>query len=223
MAKIVSVKLLHRDFFCNHQNGGYDMQENTQIEENKTEKRRKRERKEVPFVLQLILLALLIFVLRSFVMGTTLVKGSSMEPNFYHGDLVFVNKLSMRIGAPERGNVVICRLHSDDMEENLIKRVIGLPGDEIALISDEDCEEDEYALYLNGERVEEPFLGEPMRSRGNIEYPFIVPENSYFVMGDNRNASSDSRKRSVGAIPKEDLVGKVVFRLYPFNSFGFIK
>ena len=70
--------------------------------------------------------------------------------------------------------------------------------------------------------MEEPFLGEPMMTAGNIEYPFEVPENSYFVMGDNRNASSDSRRESIGAIEKEDLMGKVIFRLYPFDAFGLI-
>ena len=67
------------------------------------------------------------------------------------------------------------------------------------------------------------YIKAPMDTKGNIEYPYTVPENSYFVMGDNRNASSDSRRKSVGAIPKENLMGKVVFRLYPFSSIGFIK
>ena len=79
-----------------------------------------------------------------------------------------------------------------------------------------------YDLYVNGEYIEEDFLGEPMMTDGNIEYPFEVPENSYFVMGDNRNESLDSRRESVGAIHKDDLMGKVVLRLYPFSDFGLI-
>lgn len=183
----------------------------------------RKEKKQIPFFVQLILVVALVIVLRVFVMGTIYVKGSSMEPNFYHGDFLFINKLSTSVGSPDYGDVVICRLPEEDARENLIKRVIGLPGDEINIIPNGNGEKVEYFLYLNDELVEEEFINEPMMHKGNIAYPFVVPEGSYFVMGDNRNASSDSRKQSIGAIAKEDLVGKVVFRLYPFDTMGIIK
>lgn len=183
--------------------------------------RRKKEKKSMPILLQLVLLVVLVLILRN-VLGTVYVKGSSMEPNFYHGDLVFVNKLSTSIGSPDYGDVVICKMEDDFAYENIIKRVIGLPGDTIEIVGNEDDEEI-YDLYVNGELIEEPFLDEPMTTKGDIEYPFEVPENSYFVMGDNRNASTDSRKEAVGAIAKENLEGKVVFRLFPFSEFGLIK
>ena len=85
----------------------------------------KRKRRECPCVLQLVLLVVVIVVLRN-VMGTVLVKGSSMEPNFYHGDFVFINKLSTSFGTLKKGDIVICRLN--DEKKNIIKRVIGLPG-----------------------------------------------------------------------------------------------
>ena len=174
----------------------------------------------MPMVMQLILLVVMVVILRN-VMGTVLVKGSSMEPNFNHGDLVFINKLSTSVGSPDYGDVVICKLDEGSSYENIIKRVIGLPGDEINIVENED-DEYVYDLYVNGEYIEEDFLGEPMMTDGNIEYPFEVPENSYFVMGDNRNESLDSRRESVGAIHKDDLMGKVVLRLYPFSDFGLI-
>lgn len=184
-------------------------------------RKRRKKKKEMPFFLWLAMLVVLVLVLRNFVLGTVYVKGSSMEPNFYHGDLVFINKLSVRVSEPQRGDIVICRLDEQDgPAENIIKRVIGLPGDEVDIVWNGDSEDVEYFLYLNGELVEEPFLGEPMMTAGNQEYPFIVGEGEYFVMGDNRNASSDSRRTSIGAIAKADLVGKVIFRLYPFDSFG---
>lgn len=182
--------------------------------------KRKKEKKNMPILLQLVLLAVLVFILRN-VMGTVYVKGSSMEPNFYHGDLLFINKLSTSIGSPTYGDIVICEIKEGSDHENIIKRVIGLPGDEINIVENEDDEEI-YDLYVNGELVEEPFLGEPMMTKGDIEYPFEVPANSYFVMGDNRNASSDSRREAIGAIEKENLMGKVIFRLYPFSEFGLI-
>lgn len=183
-------------------------------------KKEKKKKKGMSVLMQLVLLVVLVFVLRN-VMGTVLVKGSSMEPNFNHGDLVFINKLSPSLGSLDYGDVVICEMEDDFAYENIIKRIIGLPGDEIEIVENEDDAEI-YDLYVNGELVEEPFLGEPMMTAGNIEYPYEVPEDSYFVMGDNRNASTDSRKKSVGAIPKENLMGKVVFRLYPFHAFGLI-
>ena len=188
-------------------------------EEVKTD-RKKKEKKSMPFWMQLVLLVVMVVILRN-VMGTVLVKGASMEPNFNHGDFVFINKLSTSIGAPDYGDVVICKLDEGSGYENIIKRVIGLPGDEIDIVENKD-DEDVYDLYVNGEYIEEDFLGEPMMTDGNIEYPFEVPENSYFVMGDNRNESLDSRRESVGAIHKDDLMGKVVLRLYPFSDFGLI-
>ena len=192
------------------------------FEEREKEKtgRKKKEKKSMPIALQLVLLVVMVVVLRN-VMGTVLVKGSSMEPNFNHGDLVFINKLSTSVGSPDYGDVVICKLEEGSGYEYIIKRVIGQPGDEIDIVENED-DEDVYDLYVNGEYIEEDFLGEPMMTDGNIEYPFEVPENSYFVMGDNRNESLDSRKESVGAIHKDDLMGKVVLRLYPFSDFGLI-
>lgn len=181
-------------------------------------------KKELPFFVQLILIVVLVLILRVFVMGTIYVKGSSMEPNFYHGDFLFINKLSTSVGSPDYGDIVICRLHDEDNgDENIIKRVIGLPGDEIDLVWNGDSEDVEYFLYINDELIEEDFLSEPMMNRGTTDYPYLVPENSYFVMGDNRNASSDSRRESIGAIPKEDLIGKVVFRLLPFDTMGVIE
>ena len=142
--------------------------------EKETTGRKKKEKKSMPIVLQLVFLVVMVVVLRN-VMGTVLVKGSSMEPNFNHGDLVFINKLSTSIGSPDYGDVVICKLEEGAGYENIIKRVIGLPGDEINIVENEEDEE-VYDLYVNGEYIEEDFLGEPMMTDGNIEYPFEVWE-----------------------------------------------
>ena len=191
----------------------------TEVTEEMTDTKKK-EKKPMPVFMQLILVVVMVVVLRN-VMGTVLVKGSSMEPNFNHGDLVFINKLITSVGSPDYGDVVICKLDEGAGYENIIKRVIGLPGDEIDIV-ESDYDEDAYDLYVNGEYIEEDFIAEPMWSNGNMDYPFEVPEDSYFVMGDNRNESLDSRRESVGAIHKDDLMGKVVLRLYPFSEFGLI-
>ncbi len=184
-----------------------------------TEEKEKKEKKRGSSIIQLLAVLLIIVLLRFFVVGTIYVKGSSMEPNFHHGDFLLMNKLDVSLSTPSYGDIVICQLHEDGYDENIIKRVIGVPGDEVNLV----LEGNAYALYLNGEKIEEPYIAEPMYSAGTMEYPYTVPEDSFFVMGDNRNASTDSRKDTVGAIEKKDIKGKIVMRLYPFRSFGIIR
>ena len=119
------------------------------LEESQKVSDKKKEKKSTPLWMQVVMMVVLVVVLRN-VMGTVLVKGSSMEPNFNHGDLVFINKLSTSIGSPDYGDVVICKLDEGSGYENIIKRVIGLPGDEIDIVENEEDEE-VYDLYVNGE------------------------------------------------------------------------
>lgn len=170
--------------------------------------------------IQMVAIVVIVLLLRTFVVGTIYVKGSSMEPNFHHGDFLVINKLETRVTSPKVGDIVICRLDNVEYQENIIKRVVGLPGDEIDL---RDNGSGIYDLYINGKRITENYIAEPMQDKGDIRYPFVVPEGCYFVMGDNRNASTDSRRESIGAIEKEDILGKVVLRLYPFDDFGIVK
>ena len=171
-------------------------------------------------LIQMVAIVVIVLLLRTFVIGTIYVKGSSMEPNFHHGDFLVINKLETRVASPQVDDIVICKLDNVEYQENIIKRVIGLPGDEIDL---RDNGSGIYHLYINGVLVEEPYLAEPMQDKGDITYPFIVPKGCYFVMGDNRNASTDSRRQSIGAIEKEDIMGRVVLRLYPFSDIGMVK
>ena len=126
-----------------------EMKQVVSEEVQETSGKRKQEKKSMPVVMQIILLAVLVVVLRN-VMGTVLVKGSSMEPNFNHGDLVFINKLSTSVGSPDYGDVVICKLDEGASYENIIKRVIGLPGDEIYIV-ESDYDDEVFELYVNGE------------------------------------------------------------------------
>lgn len=181
---------------------------------------RQKKKIDLRFLGQLLFIVVLVIILRTFVFGTIAVKGSSMEPTFHHGDIVAMNKLAYRLGAPEKGDIVICWVDSGNTQENIIKRVIGLPGDELELREVENQSTLEYDLYINGEKQEEPYLEEIIQQPGDQEYPYTVPEGSYFVMGDNRNVSTDSRTQSIGAIEKKNVLGKVVGKIYPFSFFG---
>lgn len=164
-----------------------------------------------------VLIAIVIAIVIMQFIKPTLVKERSMQPNFVENDYVFVSRQSYKLfgGDPERGDVIV--LHSslkdgDGNDKLLIKRVIGLPGESIT-VSDGD-------VYINGEELSDDYTKDQMTNGEIIDLK--IPEDSYFCMGDNRELSMDSRDPRVGFIKKEQIVGKVVLRLYPFNKFGTI-
>ncbi|MBR6585730.1 MAG: signal peptidase I [Firmicutes bacterium] len=142
-----------------------------------------------------------------------IIQQQSMEPNFYSGDYVITSRQAYNIfGDPQRGDIIVFKsdLYTDEGEaKNLIKRIIGLPGDTVEIIEGE--------VYLNGEMLNEEYIKEPGLS-GEME-AITVPEGELFVMGDNRRVSQDSRSGAVGTISQNTIVGKVVVRVYPFSQF----
>ena len=151
-----------------------------------------------------------------FVIPTT-VFGTSMEPNFEERDYLLVYKQAYEGGRqPERGDVIVFTSHLADEEnggnKKLIKRVIGLPGDVVAVADGK--------VYINGEELTEDYTKDGL-TNGEVG-PVTVPEGNYFCMGYNRLHSNDSRFLEVGFIEKDAVVGKVIFRLYPFDKFGVI-
>lgn len=160
-------------------------------------------------------LALLVVVCAFFVRLSG-VQGTSMYPTLDNGDQLLL--LSFGYNEPERGDIVV--LMADDfMDKPLVKRVIGIGGDVIDM-------DPSGTVTVNGEALYEPYIndlnGQDMYL-GDIQFPLTVPDGQVLVMGDNRNGSSDSRKAEVGTIPYEKIVGKAVFRLFPFNRMGRIE
>ena len=141
-----------------------------------------------------------------------IVQQQSMEPNFHAGDYLISSRQSYKLfGEPQRGDVIVFKselLDDNGNEKNLIKRIIGLPGDVIAIT-------DGY-VYVNGEKIQEDYL--PGQGISGEMDAITVPENQLFVMGDNREVSEDSRSPRVGTIDESTIVGKVVLRVYPFNN-----
>lgn len=156
--------------------------------------------KEIAVYAVIALAAALCFL---FVLKIAYVSGSSMNDTYEDGDTL----LCLRLSAPKRGDVIIC---DTDSEKTLVKRVIGTAGDVI----DIDFTTGEVAV--NGEVLSEPYIKEPtFLDAGAFEYPITVPEGCCFVMGDNRNHSSDSRDKNVGYIRAEQIQGKVLCKI-PF-------
>lgn len=143
----------------------------------------------------------------------TIVKQTSMQDTLQPNDYIIMYKRAYANETPERGDIVIFKSNMTDESGNsklLIKRVIGLPGDEITIKDGK--------VYLNGEIYEEDYTKDGTTTGFMNEY--VVPEDRYFVLGDNRAVSIDSRYDEIGCIHAEDIAGKAVFRLYPFNKIG---
>lgn len=164
-----------------------------------------------------IIIAVVIALIIMQFVKPTIVKESSMEPNFEENDYLFVNKQAYGIfgSNPKKGDVVV--FHSnlttgDGNEKLLIKRVIGVPGDTITI--------NDGKVYVNNKKIDDSYTKERF-TNGDIE-DLIVPEDEYFVMGDNRRVSIDSRSPDVGFVAKKQIIGKVFFRLMPFSKMGFI-
>ena len=151
---------------------------------------------------------------RQWAFGTLRVAGTSMRNTLTGGDIALVTRFDyLNGGAPKRFEVVECRFPGRG--DTYIKRVIGLPGDTISVKSG--------VLYINGEEYDEPFLTAEKTKRFSLashDFEVTVPEGCYFVMGDNRDNSNDSRASKVGFIDAGMIEGKVRYILFPFNRIG---
>lgn len=157
----------------------------------------------------------LTYLIITYVGQRTRVSGSSMETTLSDGDNLIVDKLSYRFQEPKRFDIVVFPYK---YEENTyyIKRIIGLPGDTVQV-------KDGYT-YINGELLESDIYGaEVMMEAGTASEPITLGEDEYFVLGDNRNHSLDSRDPSVGILKREDLIGRAWVRIYPFDKMGVIR
>lgn len=162
-------------------------------------------------LVETVVLSLVIFLLIRQVVQNYRIESHSMEPNFYEGQFILVNKLAYKLGTPERGDVIVFH-NPNNREEDYIKRVIGLPGDTVEIHNQ--------AVYINGEPLEEPYLEYQIRP-GEPFQPIVVEPDHLFVMGDNRPNSEDSRV--FGQLPEELVVGRAWLRVWPFSEFGLIE
>ncbi|MBQ8028284.1 MAG: signal peptidase I [Clostridia bacterium] len=155
----------------------------------------------------LVVVAAVAVLIATLVFPVLQISGGSMEPTFNDEEIVVLIKTTKF----KRGELC-CFSYQNKL---LIKRIIGIPGDVV------DIDENGY-VYVNGERIEEPYLFDRALGTGNVEFPCHVTENHYFVLGDHRSTSVDSRHKVIGQVSTDQLVGKIFFRIWPFEAIGFV-
>ena len=154
----------------------------------------------------LTIVAAVAVLIATLVLPVLQIEGTSMEPTLSNGDILLLTK------TPRFSRGELCGFTWNN--KLLIKRVIGLPGDWIEI-------DTQGAIYLNGEKLEEPYVQKMALGECDLEFPFQVPPEQYFVVGDMRESSIDSRNTLIGCIPKDQIVGKVFFRVWPFKTIQF--
>ena len=158
-----------------------------------------------------------VWLVITFVGQRTEVEGASMENTLHNGDNLIVDKLSYRFHDPERFDIIVFPFQFQD-NPYYIKRIIGLPGETVQIM-------DDGSIYINGEKLEENYGMEVIKPEtiGRAAEPIELGDDEYFVMGDNRNNSSDSRTDMVGNITRENIIGKAWLRIWPVSDFGVLQ
>lgn len=163
-----------------------------------------------------VIIVLCVTVVPRYVIQRTQVDGRSMMNTLHDKESLLVEKVTYHFKDPDRFDIITFYPQGRDHEEYYIKRVIGLPGETIQITGN--------TIYINGEVLKESYGREPMESGGIAEEPVKLGKDEFFVLGDNRNESVDSRDgEDVGVVKKENIDGHAVLRIYPFSEFGTIK
>ncbi len=187
-------------------------------EENKERKLFKEIIGNILFLLAVVIVTLLLI---RFVGQRTMVSGGSMEPTLSNGDNLITDKITYRFREPERFDIIVFPVENSEYSQGdnfYIKRIIGLPGETVYI-------DEKGVIYINGSVLAEGYGREVIASerRGLAASEIVLTEDEYFVLGDNRNNSEDSRSPMVGNIKKEEIIGRAWLRFWPINKFGILR
>ncbi len=174
-------------------------------------------KQDLYFWLQALVTALIALILLFTLVGRIIgVDGTSMMPTLAHNDLLLLRSIGY---TPKQGDVVVLTKEFAYITQPIVKRVVAVGGQTVKV------DQDSGLVYVDGIPLDEPYLGEPMRDSGDFyktNLELTVPEGSVYVMGDNRNHSSDSRDARLGAVDERYILGQAVFILFPFRNLGVI-
>lgn len=171
-------------------------------------------RELVELVLYMGVVLVLAGLIVTFVGQRTMVSGSSMENTLSDKDNLIVDKITYRFSEPKRFDIIVFPFQYEE-DTYYIKRIIGMPGEKVQIIDGN--------ILIDDKVLEENYGREVIQSAGRASEPITLGEDEYFVMGDNRNASADSREPDVGNINRDDIIGRAWVRIWPLNKFGVLK
>ncbi len=163
----------------------------------------------------LLIVLVLVLLIITYVGQKVEVVGSSMSPTLTDGDNLMVDKISYRFSDPERFDIIVFP-YQYEKDTYYIKRIIGLPGETVYINTDG-------VIYINGEALNENYGAEVIKNQGRAYEDILLGEDEYFVLGDNRNNSTDSRDPNVGNLKRSQIIGKAFMRVSPFKKMGLIK
>ena len=166
------------------------------------------------WILQRALTILLAFTFVYFIGLRTSAVGQSMAETIYNGDNILVNRFVYAVSNPKPNDIIVFKPNGNEKSHLYIKRVIGVPGDTVQIIKG--------VVYVNGEVFSEAISTSSIEEAGIAAEPIVLKEDEYFVLGDNRNNSEDSRFANIGNVRKEHIIGKVWFRIVSWKEFGFL-
>ena len=206
---------------------GKEIEEEKKIEEKDKDEKKSPKKRILNGIAELLLYVVIalvcIFVIPNFVIQRTEVSGPSMEATLQNEDNILVEKVSYRFGKPSRFDIVVFYHFFDERNQNkkdedaydfYVKRIIGLPGETVQIVGQ--------TILINGEPLEENYGKDPITYEGVAEEPIVLGDDEYFVLGDNREVSQDSRYEEVGNIKEDLIIGRAWIRVYPFNKIGFL-
>nr|WP_295678406.1 signal peptidase I [uncultured Lachnoclostridium sp.] len=177
--------------------------------DSKRKKRKKLYIRIVIWLIEIVAVIALAYAIINVALEKTSMLGESMEITLSDEDKIVINKLAYMFRDPKRYDIIVFKQSGNEHNYYNIKRVIGLPGEQVQILDG--------VVYINGEALEEPMVVEEIRIPGLADEKFTLDEDEYFVLGDNRNNSEDSRFANIGNVVKDDIIGKAWIRIKPFD------
>lgn len=164
------------------------------------------------YAVYLFIIVFVLILMPRYLLEKIMVDGSSMESTLFNEEQVLIEKVSRHFSGPERFDIVVFTKNHGTYNKTYIKRVIGLPGETVQIVGS--------TVYINGEPLKEDFGKDPISTAGIAAEPLLLEEGEYFVLGDNRSVSVDSRSKAVGKVKISELDGVVILRVAPLSAFG---